>query len=328
MSPPLWRKIQKTNFTQVKHLCDFLELSPLQTKRVLERSTFPLNLPRRLAEKVRKGTLEDPILRQFLPLDEEQKTTPGFSSNPVGDCEATSKARLIRKYHNRALLITTSACVMHCRYCFRRHYPYETKDHGFDDALDEIKKNPELNEIVLSGGDPLSLSHDALSNLIEKLQDIPHIKRVRFHSRFPIGIPERLDASFLSMLEKSPLQFYFVVHTNHPRELDQSVLQHIKKVGELGIPLLNQSVLLKGVNDDVNILRELFEKLADNGIIPYYLNQLDRVEGGAHFEVPVEKGLILMQELSKKVSGYCLPKYVQERAGAPFKVPLHSLDSF
>jgi EF-P beta-lysylation protein EpmB len=327
MSPPLWRKIQKTNFTKVDDLCEFLELSTYQAQRVLKQSPFPLNLPRRLAEKIGKGTLEDPILKQFLPLNEEESKTDGFGHNPVGDCEATKESGFIRKYHNRALIITTSACAMHCRYCFRRHYPYESGVKNFEKILEKINESPELNEIILSGGDPLSLNNETLSDLLNKVAQTKHIKRVRFHTRFPIGIPERIDGSFLSILENSPLQLYFVIHCNHPKELDQTVLHHIQKVGRLGIPLLNQSVLLKGVNNSCEVLAELSEKLSDNGIIPYYLHQLDRVDGGAHFEVPIQEGLKIMEKLSKKLSGYSLPQYVQERAGVPYKVPLHSLNS-
>ena len=196
---------------------------------------------------------------------------------------------------------------MHCRYCFRRHFDYEPGE--FDVPND-------INEIILSGGDPLSLSDEKLRALLEKV-NLPHIKRIRFHTRFPVGIPERIDQNFLAILDAVPQQVWFVVHINHPRELDPTVLEHLKEISRLGIPVLNQAVLLKGVNDSVEVLQELFEQLADHAITPYYLHQLDRVEGAAHFEAT--NGPELMRELAKRLSGYALPRYVREETGLPHK---------
>ncbi|NGX62021.1 MAG: L-lysine 2,3-aminomutase [Chlamydiae bacterium] len=322
LSPPLWRQIQRKNFTSLEALCSFLEIEPSDSQKLLKKPSFPLNLPLRLAEKITKKNIDDPILLQFVPLLKEKDPSPLFVSDPVGDCQAQQSPKLLQKYSQRVLLITTGACAMHCRYCFRQNYSYEPATTGFTTELEAIRKNRECREVILSGGDPLSLDDRVLAKLIDEIEGIAHVKRLRFHSRFPIGIPERITESFLEILSSSSLQIYFVVHVNHPRELDKEVLSALKKIQKLGIPLLNQSVLLRGVNDSVEVLQELFERLVDHGITPYYLHQLDRVEGAAHFEVAEEKGLELMEELQKRLSGYAIPRYVREVPGHPSKTPL------
>ncbi|MFN0064948.1 MAG: KamA family radical SAM protein [Chlamydiales bacterium] len=311
----MWRKILRENFTQIGELCTFLKLNPTQCKQVIERPPFTFSLPRRLAHKIEKGTLDDPLFRQFVPLEQENIYSEEFVKNPVGDQEARITPSVLKKYQNRALLISTSACAMHCRYCFRRHFSYPAPEYD----LRAIREDSDLNEIILSGGDPLSLNNDRLQNLLEELAAIPHIRRVRFHTRFPIGIPERIDAVFLRLLQETRLSIWFVVHINHARELDLVVLERLAEVRRLGIPVLNQSVLLRGVNDSVAVLQELFETLVDNGIIPYYLHQLDKVEGASHFEVSEERGLAIMAELAKRLSGYALPRYMREEAGLAHK---------
>lgn len=315
----LWKKILRTNFTDVGELAQFLELDP---SLLLRNPKFILNVPRRLAAKMEKGRLDDPLLRQFVPLLAEGVTHEGFQQDPVQDTLFLKREKLIQKYAGRALLISTSACAMHCRYCFRQNFPYETSRKGFQRELEALQSNPYLTEVILSGGDPLSLADETLHQLLQDLDRIPHLKRIRFHSRFPIGIPERIDASFLHILSQVEKQIWFVVHINHPRELDQEVFSALKSLQKLGIPVLNQSVLLKGVNDRLEILKELSEALVDQGIVPYYLHQLDQVQGAAHFEVPQEEGLKLISALSTTLSGYALPRYVQEIAGSPSKTPL------
>lgn len=300
-----WRQIQKQNFTKLKELGKYLELD------LSYSSLFPLNLPRRLAEKIEKGNIEDPILKQFLPAGEEEKAPLSFVDDPVCDTSFQKTHRLLQKYKGRALFITTSACAMHCRYCFRQNYPYDSNT-DFAKELELIRNDTSLHEVILSGGDPLSLSDATLKRLIGELGTIPHLKFLRFHTRFPIGIPERITKDLLQIFKDCPLQVVFVVHVNHPRELDEDVIAALKKVGALGIPLLCQAVLLSGVNDDVPTLKELFLSLASQGILPYYLHQLDKVKQAHHFEVPIEKGLDLMEALRKEVPGYALPKYVQE----------------
>ncbi len=309
----MWKAILRENFTRLDPLCTFLNLDDAQRKQLIPNSPFVLNLPRRLAHKIQKRTLDDPLLRQFVPFIYENEKKEGFTCNPVGDNESKQSTRLLKKYKNRALLMPTSACVVHCRYCFRRHFDYGESD--LNHEIEQIARDGELNEIILSGGDPLSLSDERLAALLKRLE-MPHIKRIRFHTRFPVGIPERIDHSFLSLLEKIPQQVWFMVHTNHPHELDPILFEKLKEIARLGIPVLNQTVLLRGVNDSVETLQRLFEELVDHGVQPYYLHQLDRVEGAAHFEAD---GRALMRELAKRLSGYALPRYVKEEAGYPHK---------
>jgi len=214
---------------------------------------------------------------------------------------------------------------MHCRFCFRRHFPYEANHKQIDKELEIITNDPSIKEVILSGGDPLSLGNEALKNLLDALERIPHVKRVRFHTRFPIGIPERLEPELLKILDHRKYQIWMVIHCNHASELDDDIALALKNVLKLGIPVLNQSVLLKGVNDSVDALTTLCERLVNCGIVPYYLHQTDRVEGAHHFEVDEEYGLTLIEELQKRTSGYAVPKYVREIAGQPSKTPLESI---
>lgn len=319
---PLWRQVQRKTFTDWKKLTAFLELDASHYHKIAEISHFPLNLPYRLAEKVQKNTFDDPILKQFLPTTEENMVIEGFGVDPVGDSLARKGAKLLHKYEGRALLITTSACAMHCRYCFRRNFPYENKDKSFSQELALLQEDNSIKEIILSGGDPLSLSNELLGSLLTRLASIKHITKIRFHSRFPIGIPERIDEEFLAILSKLSKQVVFIVHSNHAKELDQDVIEALKKLQRLGIPILNQSVLLKGVNDSLETLKELLEKLTDSGIMPYYLHQLDRSQGAAHFETSEDLGKKLLEDLTKTLPGYAIPKYVREVTGALSKTPI------
>lgn len=318
----MWKSILKTNFTQLDKLVDFLEISQENRRFLLQRSPFVLNLPLRLAQKIAKNNLDDPIFRQFVPLKEEEKTDPGFNKDPLDESAFKKEGKLLSKYPSRSLIITTSACAMHCRYCFRREYPYETERKDFQPEIETLKQDISLEEVILSGGDPLSLSNEKLADLFNALNDLAHIKRIRIHSRFPIGIPERIDEAFLKILSGSPKQIWFVVHCNHPRELDEDVLKALKSIQKLGIPVLNQSVLLKGVNDSLEVMEELLKMLSNKGIQPYYLHQLDRVSGAQHFEVEKKRGLKLVEDLSNKLSGFMIPKYVQEIPHRPKKTPL------
>lgn len=319
---PLWRQVQRKTFTDWKKLAAFLELDQEHYPKIAEISHFPLNLPYRLASKIQKGTLEDPILKQFLPTLEENVTVEGFVIDPVGDTLARKGDKLLHKYEGRALLITTSACAMHCRYCFRRNFPYENQDKSFVEEIALIENDTSIKEIILSGGDPLSLSNELLRSLLTRLSNIEHITKIRFHSRFPIGIPERIDDEFLSILGNIPKQVVFIIHTNHAKELDEEVIQALKKIQSIGIPVLNQSVLLKGVNDSLETLKELLEKLTDCGVIPYYLHQLDKAQGTAHFQTSEDLGKTLIEELTKTLPGYAIPRYVKEVAGATSKTPI------
>lgn len=321
MNIPLWREIQKQNFTLLEELATFLNLDAPKLALLLKAPRFPLNLPRRLAEKIEKNNLDDPLLRQFVPLLEESMPST-FPLDPVQDARFRKNPKLLHKYASRALLLVTSACAMHCRFCFRQHFPYEREEKGYEKELEQIADDPSLKEIILSGGDPLSISNAQLEKLVTDLSNIPHLRRLRFHTRFPIGIPERIDEGFLKLLSKTRLQTWFILHCNHASELDTDVLDAMKKISKLGVPVLCQTVLLKGVNDSLEALKTLAEKLVDHGIAPYYLHQLDQVQGAAHFEVKEEEGKNLIQALSSGLSGYGLYRYVKEIPGESGKTPI------
>lgn len=325
--PPKWRQILRSNFTQWKKLADYLELNEKQKELILPKSHFPLNLPLRLAQKIGKRTLDDPILRQFLPTHAESQTIPAFVEDPVGDSICRRESKLLHKYEGRVLLVCTSACAMHCRYCFRQNFDYDVVDPTFVKELEVIANDKSIHEVILSGGDPLSLPDRTLAALLDELDQMPHIKRIRFHTRFPIGIPERIDEAFLSLLKEIRCKVWFVIHANHPLELDQEVMSALKSIQNLGIMILSQAVLLRGVNDDVDTLKLLCETLVDHGILPYYLHQLDRVQGAAHFEVSEEQGHFLIREIAKQLPGYAVPKYVREVSGEPCKRKLNESDA-
>lgn len=317
-----WRQILRTNFTSWSDLADFLELKNEQRSLISKNPGFRLNLPLRLAAKITKGNLDDPILLQFMPRIEEEVRLSRFVVDPVGDLKVQLSPNLLQKYRGRALLVTTSVCAMHCRYCFRQNYPYESQDKSFEEEIEMLRLDPSIEELILSGGDPLSLSNRLLRQLFEQLETIPHLKRIRFHTRFPIGIPERIDEEFLDLLGKLKKQVWFVIHTNHPGELDDDIGAALAKIRQLGIPVLNQFVLLKGVNDSEEVLKELCLQLVNQGVFPYYLHQLDAVQGAHHFEVTEERGLALISYLEKQLPGYAVPKYVREVAGEESKSPI------
>lgn len=321
-----WQALLRQSFTNLDQLADFLRLTPLQRQQLvkggsIELKDFPLLVPHRLAEKMEKGTLDDPILRQFVPLIEEGQIVENFGKDPVQEQQGCVTPRLLHKYAGRALLVCTSACAMHCRYCFRRHYPY-AQAAEWGNELAAIAADTSLVEVILSGGDPLSLSDRAFMELLHKLEEIPHIKRVRIHTRFLIGIPERITGALCSALNHTRLQVWCVVHSNHPKELDDDVAEALKRLRGSGVFLLNQSVLLRGVNDSVEVLQALSERLLDIGVLPYYLHQLDRVEGAAHYEVPEEEGRALVTALHARLSGYGVPRYAREEGGMPGKTVL------
>jgi len=322
-----WQTIYKNNIKTSKQLIEFLGLDNACAQTILQKSSFALNLPKRLAKKIDvKNILSDPIFLQFVPQVQENHKKANFSNDPVGEMQIKSSAapRLLVKYCKRALLTTTQACAMHCRYCFRREYDYSAPK-GFSAEIAQIKEDPSLKEVILSGGDPLSLPNHTLKSLIDDLSSIAHLTRLRFHTRFAIGIPERIDSAFLQILEQTRLKVWFVIHLNHPVELDADVIAALAKVQKLGICVLNQAVLLKGVNDSIEVLEELAEKLIDAGILPYYLHQLDRVQGAAHFEVDPARGVELIEQLRTKTSGFGVFKYVQEVAAKASKLPIFKL---
>jgi EF-P beta-lysylation protein EpmB len=284
-----------------------------------------LFVPRSFIARMRPGDPHDPLLRQVLPLAEEDVEVPGYIADPVGDELAVRQPGLLQKYEGRGLLVATGACAIHCRYCFRRHFPYSGLPRLREDwqpALDEIAHDLTLREIILSGGDPLSLVDDALAELIQRLESIAHLRRLRIHTRLPIVIPERVTDQLISMLCGGRLTPIVVVHANHANELDSHVAAALARLTNAGIVLLNQAVLLAGVNDTADAQFALCERLVDLRVLPYYLHQLDPVQGAAHFAVPVGVGLRIMNELRSRLPGYAVPRYVQEVPGALNKVVL------
>ncbi|MCX6994907.1 MAG: KamA family radical SAM protein [Chlamydiae bacterium] len=310
-----WKRIQKENFTDIEELAAFLELP--YAFPLLKKSKFPLNLPRRIALKISKNNLEDPILRQFLPIEDENRHS-GYT-DPVQDASFQKTSHLLHKYAGRMLIVTTGACAMNCRFCFRQNYEYSSGG-DFSKELEILSQDETIEEVLLSGGDPLSLSNRRLRILLENLAKIPHVKRIRFHTRFPVGIPERIDGELLTILEKCPQQIIFILHINLAEELDPDITSALKKIARLGIPILTQTVLLRGVNDSLEVLKKLFLTLVNNGLIPYYLHQLDPVQGAMHFEVLLHKELL--EALHAELPGYALPRFVKEEPFAKGKTLL------
>lgn len=285
---------------------------------------FPQRVPRAFVDQIRAGDPTDPLLLQVLPRQLESQVRPGFLQDPVGDTASAAIPGLLHKYHGRVLLITTGACPIHCRYCFRRHFPYAENrpdDRQWQTAIDYIARNPEINEVILSGGDPLSLSTQRLTEITTTLHDIPHLQRLRIHTRMPIVLPSRIDEAFLHWLSSLPWQTVLVTHCNHPNELSNDVRCALNKIRNSGTTLLNQSVLLKAVNDNIDTLCTLSEALFASGILPYYLHLLDRVQGAAHFEIQESDALHLLDAVRQRLPGFLVPQLVRETAGKPYKEP-------
>jgi EF-P beta-lysylation protein EpmB len=314
----------KEAIRDVDELCRVLRL-PDDCLAAQAADHFPVFVPRGYAARMRPGDPNDPLLLQVLPLAEELHDSPGFVADPVGDRLATRAPGLLHKYQGRVLLVTTGACAVHCRYCFRRHFPYSDAPHAlaeWEPGLAAIAADPSIDEVILSGGDPLMLVDDWLRRLAHRLAEIPHVRRLRVHTRLPIVVPERVDCELLDWLCGTRLVPVVVVHANHPAEIGPEVADALTRLVEAGVTVLNQSVLLRRVNDDADVLTELSRRLVELRVMPYYLHQLDRVSGAAHFEVPIETGLRLMAELRRRLPGYAVPRYVREMPGGEFKEPL------
>lgn len=286
---------------------------------------FPLRVPRPFLARMAKGDPADPLLRQVLPLGEELVAVPGYVSDPVGDMPSRAARGVLHKYRGRVLLIATAACGVHCRYCFRRHFPYSDETARADEwraALDYLRADPTIHEVILSGGDPLSLSDERLATLNAELDRIPHLTTLRIHTRQPVVLPSRVDEKLLCWIGAGRLQKVMVLHMNHAREMDAALAGACAKLRQAGAMLLNQSVLLRGVNDAVDALQALSEAAFSAGVLPYYLSLLDPVAGAAHFDVPEAAALALMDALRARLPGYLVPKLVREVAGAPSKLPI------
>lgn len=320
---PLWQHELRNAFSRPADLLEYLQLDPaLPALRLEELKDFPLRVPSSFALRMRKGDPHDPLFLQVWPALRESEDAPGFALDAVGDLHKLKAGGLIHKYRGRALIVVTGACAVHCRYCFRRHFPYSdslaSRNH-WQEALDQLRQDPSLEEVILSGGDPLSLSDEKLAELVRALEAIPHLRRLRIHTRQPIVLPSRVDERLLDWLGRGRLTKVMVLHVNHPNELDPEVAKALAALRGIGVQLLNQAVLLKNINNSVETLTQLSEKLIDFGVIPYYLHFLDRVQGAAHFEVQESEGLMLMRELSSRLPGYLVPRLAREEAGMPSK---------
>ena len=322
-SEAAWQHSLKTAIRDPVELCRALRLpTEFESAAIAAARSFPTFAPLGYVARMKPGDPHDPLLRQVLPLADELVEVAGFQRDPVGDADATLTAGALQKYAGRVLLIATGACAIHCRYCFRRHYPYSEGPRSlaeWEPALDRIAADETIDEVLLSGGDPLTLVDSQLAELTERLAAIPHLRRLRVHTRLPIVIPERVTDSLLSWLCGSRLTPIVVVHANHPAEIDAAVEHSLARLVDAGVVVLNQAVLLRGVNDDADVLTDLCRRLVDLRVLPYYLHQLDRVAGAAHFEVSIERGRELMATLRSRLPGYAVPRYVQELPGETSK---------
>lgn len=321
-----WKTELANAISSPLELLRLLDLHETPLAQQLDASPdFRLRVPRGFVAKMKKDDLDDPLLRQVLPLAKENIELPGYLSDPVGDLASEVVPGVLHKYQGRALLVTTGACGIHCRYCFRRHFPYGDSNPSteqWQQALNYIRNTPSINEVILSGGDPLSLTDQKLADLVAEIDQIQHIKRLRIHTRMPVILPERIDDQFLDWISSTRLKTIMVIHANHANEIDDRLGDAMAKLDRANVTLLNQSVLLRGINDSPESLIMLSERLFGVGVLPYYLHLLDPVQGAAHFDVDRELAVELMNKVRVQLPGYLVPKLVWEKPGAGSKITI------
>lgn len=325
-----WQQELAQAITDPTELLRLLDLEPAQLAFAESPPHgFPLRVTRFFADLMRPGDVNDPLLRQVLPVIEESRQAAGFVTDPVGDLDATQSDGLLQKYRGRALMVTTGSCAIHCRYCFRRHYPYGSQSvlRNWRTALDALRTMPDCTELILSGGDPLTLSDSRLGDLLDEAAAIPSLKRLRIHTRLPVVLPNRVTDRLAIMLSRNRLQCVCVIHVNHPQEISPALGAAMQRLSAHRVTLLNQSVLLKSVNDDADVLCKLSELLFDIGVLPYYLHLLDPVSGAAHFEVALGAANALIDDIRSRLPGYLVPKVVREIPGAAGKTALEALSN-
>ncbi|MBE0488311.1 MAG: EF-P beta-lysylation protein EpmB [Halomonas sp.] len=324
--PPAWQAQLASAIRDPAELCRRLGLSEAwRPGAEAGHALFEVRVPEAFLARMRPGDPTDPLLRQVLPLGEEALAAPGYVADPLEEAAHTPARGLIHKYAGRVLLITSPACAVNCRYCFRRHFPYGDNSPSraqWEQTLDHLRTDPTLIEAILSGGDPLAASDRQLAWLVERLEAIPHLRRLRLHTRLPVVIPDRVDDALLDWLGATRLQKVIVVHINHANEIDDAVIKACARLKAAGATLLNQSVLLRGINDSVDALAALSERLFEAGVLPYYLHQLDPVAGAAHFDVPDFDARELVAGLREVLPGFLVPKLVREIPGEGSKTPL------
>lgn len=321
-----WQEQLAASIRDPNQLLQLLELDPeLLGGALAGHGDFPLRVPLAYLQRIERGNLNDPLLRQVLPLGTELLATPGYSADPLEEQNANPVPGLVHKYHGRVLLIVSPNCAINCRYCFRRHFPYGDNKPGrgeWQQALGYIAADDSISEVIFSGGDPLAASDRQLQWLVEQLESISHLKRLRIHTRLPVVIPDRITEHCLQWLADSRFLTTMVIHSNHANELDHHVDSALQRLRKAGITLLNQAVLLAGINDSAEVLGRLSERLFECGVLPYYLHQLDRISGAAHFAVSDREARQLHQQLMATLPGYLVPKLVREIPAVPHKVPL------
>lgn len=323
--PPLWQRQLSEAITDPEELLRRLDLPlDLLPASLQACQQFRLRVPQGFLARMQPGDSADPLLRQVLPLGAELDIRPGYSSDPLNELASMPVPGVLHKYRNRVLLTTTGACAVHCRYCFRRHYPYNQANPTRIPAatLEYLRQQPQVNEVILSGGDPLTLTDTKLQKLVTELESLPQLERLRIHSRVPVVLPDRVDDALISWLEATRLQVILVIHANHANEIDSRVATAMQRLRNARVTLLNQAVLLRGINDRLAPLADLSNRLFTVGVLPYYLHQLDPVQGAAHFSVPDETAKYLLNQLSSELPGYLVPKLVREIAGQAAKTPV------
>ena len=322
----VWLEEMKRAYRDLEALAQRLSLPKAWIRRHArdDGQDFSTFAPRPFVDRMRVGDVHDPLLRQVLPMAvESERSVSGYGDDPVADQQFQVAPGVIQKYHGRALMIAAGACAVHCRYCFRRHFPYSEAPRSaelWQPALERLGEDSSLTELILSGGDPLTLRDATFAELLDRIdRTVPQLRRLRLHTRLPIVIPDRVTRQLVTTLAGRRTQVVVVLHANHAQELDASVAAAVGELRQAGVLLFNQAVLLRGVNDSADALVALSETLIDSGVAPYYLNQLDRVSGAAHFEVPVSEGLQLMQSLESRLPGYAVPRYVRDVPGSVSK---------
>ena len=320
-----WIKQLANGISDPEKLLKILEIDPSPwQKGFAARKLFAQRVPLSFVDRMEKGNPFDPLLRQVLPLEEEFEIHSGYSNDPLKE-QDNAVPGLLHKYRNRVLMILKGGCAINCRYCFRRHFPYDENKGSksvWMQSLAYIQDHPELNEVILSGGDPLMAKDQELDWLIENISAISHIKRLRIHTRLPVVIPERITPALREMFSATRLQVILVTHINHPNEINQDLKLALNDLRSAGVTLLNQGVMLKGVNDDIETQVSLSETLFDAGVLPYYMHVLDKVQGAAHFYISDDKARAIMSGVIERVSGYLVPKLTREIGGRTSKTPL------
>lgn len=322
-----WQKMLSESFTQIQDLLDYLQLRPADVNTSEEAAKqFKCLIPRGFAQRMEKANPFDPLLLQMLPVSAELQSVEGFVQDPVGDLKANPIPGLLHKYHGRVLLLTNSGCAGNCRYCFRRHFPYQENSLSHSEiqqAIQYIQKDESINEVIFSGGEPLLNGDNRLATWISQLAEIEHVSRIRFHSRLPVFLPARITTSFIETITSSRLKPIMVVHSNHPKEINEEVQRALITMHNAGVLMLNQSVLLNGINDDAKTLANLSERLFEAKTLPYYLHSLDPVQGAAHFHIDEIQLHGIYKELCNSLPGFLVPKLVREVAGEKSKIGLN-----